>query len=219
MDIMRKLTYGAAAIAGPFLAVSIGVAPALAAGPGWTVKPGGAVTASSTKSGELGITDTAKPRSKDPLPTKCYSSLKVKLKSGQGLPGSSIGSVTSASFTDCKWVLGQIMTVKATDVPWQLNVQSYDEVHGTTSGTITGIHITILGPACAAIVDGTGSGKDDGEIDFRYVNKSHELTFPDSGGNLHYYSVNGCSGLVKSGDSANLHATSTVSPAQTITSP
>src|SRR5258708_39466159 len=65
---------------------------------------------------------------------------------------------------------------------------------GTTTGTITDIHITIAGPGCVAGVDGTGAAKDDGQINFRYVNKTRELTFPCSGGNLHYYQVNGCAG-------------------------
>src|SRR5260370_12481785 len=65
---------------------------------------------------------------------------------------------------------------------------------GTTTGTITDIHITIAGPGCVAGVDGTGAAKDDGQINFRYVNKTRELTFPCSGGNLHYYQVNGCPG-------------------------
>lgn len=212
---MRELAYGATAIAGSFLAVSIGVSPAVAAPSTWTVKPGGVVKASSVN---LGITDTAKPRAGAPLPTICHSSIKAKLKSGSGLSGSSIGSITSVTFTDCKWVLGYIMTLKATHVPWQVNAQSYDKATGTTSGTLTGIHITIVGPGCATVIDGTGSAKNNGQIAFRYVNKNHKLTFPSSGGNLHYYSVNGCLGVVKSSDSANLHATYTVSPGQTITS-
>jgi hypothetical protein len=215
MRIMRRLAYSVSVAAIPVLAIGAGVAPALAAAPSWTVKPGGVAGASSVS---LGITDTAKPRAGAPLPTICHSSVKVKLKSGKGLNGSGIGSVTSASFTDCKWVLGYIMTLKAAHIPWQLNAQSYDKATRTTSGTITGIHITITGPACTAVVDGTGAGKDDGQVDFRYVNKTHELTMPGSAGNLHYYSVNGCLGLIKSGDSANLHATFTLSPAQTITS-
>jgi hypothetical protein len=216
MRIMRKLAYGVSAAAVPLLMVSAGVAPALAATPSWTVKPGGVAQASSVN---LGITDTTKPRNGAPLPTTCDSSLKLKLKSGKGLNGSGIGSVTSASFTDCKWVLGYIMTLKPAGLPWQLNAQSYDRSTGTTSGMMTGIHIKITGPGCAAVADGTGSGKDDGQVSFRYVNKTHELTFPASGGNLHYYSVSNCLSLVKSGDAANLHATSALSPAQTITSP
>jgi hypothetical protein len=216
MHIMRKLTCSVSAVAISVVAAGAGAGPVLAATPTWTVKPGGVVKASSVN---LGITDTTKAQAGAPLPTICHSSVKVKLKSGKGLNGSSIGSVTSASFTDCKWVLGFVLTLKAAHIPWHLNAQSYDKATGTTSGTITGIHIAITGPTCSVVVDGTGSGKDDGRIGFRYVNKTHKLTFPDSGGNLHYYSVNGCLGLVKSGDSANLHATSTLSPAQTITSP
>jgi hypothetical protein len=146
------------------------------------------------------------------------ASIKAKLKSGSGLSGS-IGSITSAKFTHCRWVLGITMTLRATHLPWHLSARSYNASTGTTTGTITGIHITIAGLACAAVVDGTGPAKDDGRINFRYVNKTHKLTFPRSGGNLHYYKVNHCMGIVASGDSANLHATYTVSPAQKITSP
>jgi hypothetical protein len=152
------------------------------------------------------------------MPTICNSSIKATLKTGSGLSGS-VGSITSATFTNCRWVLGYIMTLKATDLPWPLSAQSYDASTGTTTGTITDIHITIAGPGCVAVVDGTSAAKDDGQINFRYLNKTRELTFPGSGGNLHCYQVNGCAGLVASGDQANLHATYTVSPAQEITSP
>src|ERR1700730_5731629 len=103
-----------------------------------------------------GIPDKTGTRAGNPLPTICNSSIKATLKTGSGLSGS-VGCITSATFTNCRWVLG--------------------------------------------------------------VNKTRELTFPGSGGNLHYYQDNGCAGLVASGDQANLHATYTVSPAQEITSP
>jgi hypothetical protein len=59
------------------------------------------------------------------MPTICNSSIKATLKTGSGLSGS-VGSITSATFTNCRWVLGYIMTLKATDLPWPLSAQSYD---------------------------------------------------------------------------------------------
>lgn len=40
-----------------------------------------------------------------------------------------------------------------------------------------------------------------------------------TGGNLHFYRVRGCAGLLGSGDPATLSATFAVSPKQAITSP
>jgi len=40
-----------------------------------------------------------------------------------------------------------------------------------------------------------------------------------TGGNLHFYNVRGCAGLIGTGDSATISATYTVSRKQAITSP
>ena len=94
----------------------------------------------------------------------------------------------------------------------------------------TGIHITIAGPNCDAVVDGTGANADNGQVDVTYTNSTHKLKMLTTGGNLHYYDVIGCLSLVNSGDAAEIAAISkgtgklsaltyTVSPAQTITKP
>ena len=67
-----------------------------------------------------GITDKTGTRAGNPLPTICNSSIKATLKTGSGLSGS-VGSITSATFSNCRWVLGYIMTLKATDLPWPLS--------------------------------------------------------------------------------------------------
>jgi hypothetical protein len=69
------------------------------------------------------------------------------------------------------------------------------------------------------VLDGTSASADNGQIKLTYVNSTHKLTFPASGGNLHYYKVKTCLGLADSGDAANLHGSYTVSPSQKITSP
>jgi len=45
------------------------------------------------------------------------------------------------------------------------------------------------------------------------------LTIHTAGGNLHWYHVSGCAGLLDDGDPATLSAAYTVSPKQEITSP
>jgi hypothetical protein len=209
---IRTLTAATTALSSAVLAVGMITAPALAANT-WTVKPGGAGAGSSSN---VALTDT---KTGNPLPTTCDAELKITLKSGSGLPGTSVGSVTSAAFSSCLWVLGLMPTMTASHLPWHLNAQSYDSSTGTTTGTITGIHLSITGPSCSTVVDGTSANADDGQINFHYANGTHKLTFPTGSGNLHYYQVSGCLGLVASGDPASLTATSTVTPAQTITSP
>ena len=39
------------------------------------------------------------------------------------------------------------------------------------------------------------------------------------GGNLHWYHVHGCAGIIRNGDAATLSASYTISPQQVITSP
>ena len=209
---MRKSMYSAVGAAAVVLTLGAVAGTALAATT-WTVSPGGAVKATSAN---VGITDT---KTKNPLPTICNSTMNATLKHGSGLPGSSIASITSVTFSNCRWVLGFVPTTKSAHLPWHLNAQSYTASSGTTSGTVTGIHLKITGPSCSAVVDGTSATADNGRINFRYVNSSHKLTLPSSGGNLHYYQVSGCLGLVASGNPANMHGTYAFSPSQKITSP
>jgi hypothetical protein len=54
-------------------------------------------------------------------------------------------------------------------------------------------------------------------VPVRYANPAG--TLKATGGNLHWYHVSGCAGLIKDGDPAALSATYTVSPKQDITSP
>lgn len=51
-----------------------------------------------------------------------------------------------------------------------------------------------------------------------YGNATGALKILRAGGNLHWYHVHGCAGLVASGDPAALSGSYTVSPTQTITS-
>jgi hypothetical protein len=205
---------GSGLIAGAAAALMIGAsaAPALAATPTWTIKPGGAATA---KSGRTTLTDT-----KTGTSLVCKSSTsKVTLKKGSHLAGASIGSITALSFSTCTGPLGLAFTVKISHLPEKLNAVSYNKKTGVTTGTITGIHATLSGTSCTATVDGTGAAKDNGTVKVTYSNKTHDLTVLAAGGNLHVYNVSGCAGLINSGDGSSFTGTYLVSPKQTITSP
>ncbi len=188
--------------------VALSAAPAFAATT-WTVKPGGAITA---KAGKTTLKD---PKTGTTL-TCTSSSAKGSLKSGKGLSGFGIGKISALSFSGCTGPLGITFTVKTSAFPWHLNALSYSS--GVTTGTITHIHAKLSGPSCTAIVDGTGAFKDNGKVKVKYVNGTGKLKVT-GGGNLHIYKVNGCAGLIHSGDPSSFVGVYAVSPKQTITSP
>ena len=201
----------AAALLSAAAILGVGAGQALAAA-SWTVSPGGATTGTGT----AGFKDST---TGNPLPTVCDSTMSITLKSGSGLPGPGIGSITSAAFTNCKWIVGYMPVLTPGHFPWSLSADQYDAATGVTHGTISGIHIYIAAPACTATIDGTGPGADNGLIAVTYKNGSHTLTVLSTGANLHYYKVSGCAGLVHSGDPATMSGSYAIAPAQTITSP
>jgi len=209
MAILKR-TYGIL-FAGAATAAVIGLsaAPAFAATT-WTVSPGGAITA---KSGTTTLTDTTTGNS---LTCKS-SSTSATLKTGSGLKGAGLGSITKVTFATCTGPLDLTFTVTTNGLPWKLNAVSYNSTTGVTHGTITGIDATLSGPSCTADVDGTGAGLDNGKVKATYTNSTGKLKVLTTGGNLHVYDVVGCAGLINSGDATTFKATYTVSPIQTIT--
>jgi len=200
-------------LAAPAAAVAaiLGVTTALAATT-WTVRPGGTVAATSNK---IDMEDL-----KTGSIIDCHASVTVNLKSGSGLPGNNLGLIPKAGFSKCVGALDITYTLTAGHLPWHLNAGSYNSSSGTTHATITGFHAAIGGGLpCIAILDGTGAGKDNGTISATYKNGTHVLAWSKTGGNLHFYKVQGCSGLIRSGDPAALTGTFSVSPPQSITSP
>jgi hypothetical protein len=175
----------------------------------WTVKPGGAITA---KAG----TTTLKDNNTGSTLSCKSSSGKGTVKSGKGLSGTGIGSITALSFSTCTGPLGLTFTVKTTHFPWHLNAVSFSS--GVTTGTITGIHATLSGPGCSATVDGTGATANNGKVTAKYSNSTGKLTTTGAG-NLHIYNVSGCAGLINSGDGTSFKGSYTITPKQTITSP
>jgi hypothetical protein len=173
----------------------------------WTVKPGGSSTGSNTY---FYLKD---PKTKAGFACQ-KSSLAITFKSGSGLAGAGLGSVTSVSVAKCLPPAGYGVTFS--NLPYALSVSSYSS--GTTTGRISGVHAVGTGPGCYFVLDGTSPKADNGYINVTYSNSSGELKL-DSGGNLHFYDVSGCFGLLGSGDRATPQSIDPykLSPKQAIT--
>jgi hypothetical protein len=202
----RILAAGGAAA----LAATLAAAPALAATT-WTIRPGGAITA---KSGEVAVKD---PKTGTVL-TCVSSTASGTLKTGSGLPGSHVGSLSAVSVTACSGAL--LFHLQAAGLPWHANLSSYNAAKGATLGTLSHLHLTLSGNGCNAMIDGTSATADDGRVTFRYADSTGQLKVLTTGGNLHWNGVSsGCLGLINDGDPVTLSGTYTVSPKQAITSP
>ena len=198
-------TAGAAALAIGFGASTSFAATAIT----WSVTPGGTISGSA---GTTVLKDTTSGTT-----VSCSTSTMTgSLKSGHGLAGKGLGTVTSVAFNNCT-VLGQTVSLSSGTVAWKLNAASYTS--GVTHGTISGIHLAISSSVCSAIIDGTGATANNGKVKITYTNSTHKLKILAAGGNLHVYNVNGCLGVIANGDAGTITGTYAVSPAQTITSP
>ena len=210
----RILFAGCAAV----LATALGATTALAAA-GWTIRPGGTITA---KSGTATVTDTKTGK----LFTCTSLSASGTLKTGSGLSGLHAGSISAVAFSRCTNPLGRfraqrariVWTVQAAGLPWHVNLLS--DNGGVVRGTISHIQIKAsFVTVCSAVIDGTSGTAADGTVRFRYTNSTGRLTVLATGGNLHAYNVSGCLGLVNNGDPVTISTTFTLSPKQAITSP
>jgi hypothetical protein len=186
---------------------------ALPAGPAeaattWTVSPGGPVTGhargtalTNTTTGQAGIFCAS-------------SSSRGTFRSGSKLSGVALGSIAAVSFT------GGCYTLTAGHLPWKVNAESYNPGTGTTTGTITGIHLVFTDPTfCDFAADGTSAAAGNGTARFMYVNGSGKLRILPTGSNLHFYHVRGCGGAFHNGDAAALTGTYVITPVQVMTSP
>lgn len=195
-------------------ATMLAAVPASAATRTWTISHGGAVSA-TTKSFTLDdITAGGSLTCKS-------SAVKAKLKSGKHLSGANAGALTSLSVTGCD-LDGLPITIKAAHLPWHLNLVSYNSAKGVTTGTVTGVHLTLAVPdfACTGVVDGSSGKADNGSVEVTYTNKTGKLATLKTGGKLRLYDVSkNCDGFVKNRDSIAIIASYTVTPKQKITSP
>ena len=177
----------------------------------WTIRPGGAVT--------LGlVTVTIKDTTTASSITCRSGNLADKLKSGSGLNSASAGKITGAAINGCPGPGPLPWHITLLGLPWHINLISYDGSTGLLDGTISHMEIRAAGPeGCSFVIDGTRGGASDGMVKFTYSNRTHQVKV--SGGNLHIFTVNGCAGLVASGDPVSLTASFTLAPTQSITSP
>jgi len=209
MRYARPLIAGSAAI----LAATLGATAAFAATT-WTIKPGGAVSASAPQA-SFKDTKTGSNQTCDSMTAS------ATLKSGSGLSGSGAGSIPVFTFTHCTNPLGRTprvtYSVTATGLPWHINFASFG--NGVVTGSISHMRIRLVGPGCSAVIDGTSATASDGHVKFSYSNGTGHLKTLTAGGNLHFYSVMGCAGLFNNGDPMTISANFTVSPKQAITSP
>ena len=189
--------------------IGLAAAPAFAAT--WTVKPGGAVTATA------GTTTIATGGNS----VTCTSSVaKGTLKSGSGLAGAGLGTVTSLAFKNCT-IAG--ITVSATiKGTMPLNGIKYNPTKKTASMTLTKIHgkISVATLSCSAIVDGTSATAHNGMVSGTFSNGTDTLTILTTGGNLHLYNPSaGCAGVISNGQAASFTGKYKFAPKTTITSP
>jgi len=204
---MRK-SLSAALLSGSAIALTLALGATTASATTattWTVKPGGAVTASG--SGQVKDTKTG-------TVAKCTSIkiTKATLKKGSGLAGAGLGTITASTFTGCT-IATISVTVKAEDFPWKLNATSYKS--GVTTGTLTGVELAASAPGCSATLEGTTAKN--GTIKVTYTNSTATLKLLGTGGNLTAENVSGCFGLVNNGDPQDASGSLKVTPKQTIT--
>jgi len=208
---VRKRSARLFAVPVAMLAAVLGATTVLAAAT-WTVRPGGPV---SMKSGKLILTDTATGAA-----LTCPSTaLSGTLKSGSGLPGTGIGSITTVHPLFCPTPQGISFTLRARDLPWHLNVSSYNATTGVVTGSLSHLQVGVSGTACTAVIDGMSGTASDGTVRVSYTNSTGRFRSRTTGGNLHFYHVRGCAGLLNTGDPATIRVTLPVSRGQAITSP
>jgi hypothetical protein len=210
---MRK-RLGVTLLAGSAIAatISLGTVASLAATAAtWTVSPGGAVSGTASK---ITLTDT----SAGTTMTCATSNMSLALKSGSGLPGTGIGSLTALSFSNCTGPLGVTFAVTADKLPWRGNALSYTSSSGVTHGSVIGIRATASNSSCRATVAGA-SATTAGKMKATFTNSTGKMKVLSTGGTLHIWNVQGCLGLVHDGDAATFAGAYTITPKQVITSP
>jgi hypothetical protein len=186
--------------------VSLSAAPALAAT--FSVTPGGSFSFSGSGQVKDQTTGTV---------AHCTINLSGTLKSGHGLSGAGIGSITSASFASCT-IATISVSVAVHGLPWKENVTGVNATTGTVKGNISGIDLVASAPGCSATLDGTAAGANNGKTNITYSDKTGVLTLLGNG-NLHSWAVSGCFGLLNNGDVQKASGSGSVTPKQTITSP
>jgi hypothetical protein len=190
--------------------ITMAAAPTLAtSAKTWTVKPGGTIAGAAKN---VVVTDATAGQSV----TCATSSAAGSLKTGSGLSGTGIGSITSIAFNNCS-ILGMSISVTLTGT-MPINATAYNATTKVVTETITKIHGSLNASGCSATVDGTAATANNGTVKAKFMDTGSKLKVLSTGSTLHLYNVN-CFGVINNGDSVNFTGTYTVKPAQTITSP
>jgi hypothetical protein len=175
----------------------------------WSVTPGGATKGAA---GTTKVTDKT-----SGLTVTCTSaSFTGSFKSGKGLSGTGLGTITALNFTNCS-VDGITLSLSSGPVKYSVNAASFKS--GVTTGTISKIHFAIKSSACNAVIDGTSGTAHNGKVKVTYTNSSGTLKILTTSSTLHVYNVSGCLGAISNGDAGNLSGSFKLTPKQKITSP
>lgn len=215
MGIRKRLTKRTLLV-GATTALVIGVTAgtALAVNATWSVSPGGSFSFSGSGQVKDATTGTV---------AKCTSiKLSGTLKSGHGLAGASIGTITTASFTGCTIAtISVTVTIGSGSLPWEMNALKFNASKGVTTGSIEDIDLRASAPGCSAVLDGTAVGSNNGLDKITYTNSTGKIALLGPGGNLHSFGIapGTCFGLINNGDVQQASGSGTVTPKQTITSP
>lgn len=214
---MRKIVRNAlTATAAVAATAALTTVPASAAPATWTVTPGGNITGANTQPLRALNTDKG-------VAAVCpVSTAAGTLKSGPGLDGNGIASLTSVAATGCVTTGGLATVITPTGTPWTFNALNYDG-SDVVEGELTGVQATaVIGnPAqCTVTVGAPGGGG--ATITGTYTNSTDRLAV--SGSNLVVLTATGagCGSLASPGDSITLggeYGLTGANADQTITSP
>jgi hypothetical protein len=168
----------------------------------WSIKPSGRVKAAAKN---------ALFRDYVGQPLDCTTSvMKATLKSGAG---PDVGSITAISFARCFDAFTGPAVVKASQLPWALDLISYRK--GVTTAFVAGIHLQVSGLDCLVDFEGRPSAKGYGALEATYTSKTGELKLLSVDGSLYSYTSN-CGGLFGNGTTVSINTSYLVTPRQTI---
>ncbi len=171
----------------------------------WTITPGGTFTPNNSAPHFSAIKDlTAGQRFECSGVTTAGT---FKAGSGRTNP---IGSITTIELGGGGiaplFCTGDGLTFDLTwAVPFPVRGFSYNATTDTAYGSFQHMSATISavdgGPACSAVIDGTGPSTASGKLRFEYFNSQGEFRTLGPGADLHFYNVTGCNGVISEGDS------------------
>lgn len=199
MAVMKLKTLAAAGAAAATLVV--GIMPANAVAPTWTVSAGsapagttvGVNAATQGTAPQITLTDTT-----SGTVLNCTSGTAAGTTvTGTGLPGQALAKINgnTTGWTGCTAPLGIVLTPQGHGF-WSITASGYSA--GVTTGVITKIRATVTGTGCSFNVAGS--------VPITYTNSTGILSVKPTASNLTISNVSGCLGAIASGDKASFQA-------------